>query len=282
MNKVNLLLIVLLPLLFISCKKDKEEVLDPTEYKELINVEYGNHARQQFDLYLPANRNENTKVLILIHGGAWRSGSKNDMNELKNFVQDNFPNLAIANMNYRLANNSTRPFPMQTDDITLLVNHLTNNQSNYTVSNDLGMLGVSAGAHLSMLWSYAHDNDSKVKMVCSWVGPTNLADTAYLNSTNPDIQNIYAQFGAGTLIPYLEENSPVFQVTANAPPTLLLYGGQDPLVPTSQGMDMRDKLVDLSVTHEFKFYPNAGHGFVGTDLFDAAVSLEAFMETHFQ
>lgn len=65
-----LLLILFTGLVMISsCKKD--HVQDQRE------VFYGNDPQQKMDVYLPADRNENsTKVLILIHGGAWVEGDR--------------------------------------------------------------------------------------------------------------------------------------------------------------------------------------------------------------
>ncbi len=74
--------------------------------------------------------------------------------------------------------------------------------------------------------------------------------------------------------------SPYHRVISSAPPTILFYGGQDPLIPNSQGMDMRDKLEQLNVVHEFNFYPDEGHGWGGLNWIDSTVRLRAFIETH--
>ena len=114
-------------------------------------------------------------------------------------------------------------------------------------------------------------------MVCSIVGPTNFTDPAYLNNTNPELQILLDLYGLDATT----EVSPYHRVTASAPPTILFYGGLDPLVPTTQGTAMRDKLQDLGVTHEFTLYPNAGHGWIGLDLLDTSFKLKAFIEAHF-
>jgi dipeptidyl aminopeptidase/acylaminoacyl peptidase len=102
-----------------------------------------------------------------------------------------------------------------------------------------------------------------------------------LNNTNPELQALLDLYGVDASTAYLEEVSPYHQVTASAPPTILFYGGLDPLVPTTQGTDLRDKLQTLGVTHEFTLYPNAGHGWIGLDLLDTSLKLKAFIETHF-
>ncbi|WP_347921960.1 alpha/beta hydrolase [Pontimicrobium sp. SW4] len=256
--------------------------LDPTRYYQELDVAYGNDAKQTFDIYLPADRENSTKVMILVHGGGWSGGDKSDMNLFKNYVRQEHPNLAVVNMNYRLADDDNNPYPMQINDITSVINHLKENKDNYTIDDDFGFIGVSAGGHLSLLWSYAFDTDNDVKMVCSVVGPTNFTDPAYLNNANATLQELIDLFGIDPTTEFLEEVSPLHQVTASAPPTILFYGGQDPLVPITQGTALRDELTTLGVTHEFTLYPDAGHGWVGTDLLDTVLKLKAFTQTHLE
>lgn len=252
------------------------------EFLQELNVSYGNDNDQVFDIYLPANRTLDTKVMILVHGGGWTEGDKTDMNPIKDLLRQDLPNIAIVNINYRLADENNPPYPMQIDDITTVVNFLKNNQGDYIISDDIAFLGTSAGAHLSMLWSYAFDTENDVKMVASIVGPTNFTDPAYLNAQNPLLQEILEVYGINPTITFLEEVSPYHQVTATAPPTILFYGGQDPLIPTSQGVDMEEKLASLGVTHQFTLYPNAGHGWIGPELLDTWTKLRDFTELHLE
>ncbi|MFD1613900.1 alpha/beta hydrolase [Gelatiniphilus marinus] len=219
-------------------------------------------------------------MMVLVHGGGWSAGDKAEMNPIKDLLRQDFPNLSIVNINYRLADENNSPYPMQMDDITTIINHLKDNKTHYTISETLGFIGTSAGGHLSLLWSYAFDVHEKVGMVCSIVGPTNLTDPAYLNNTNPDLQQLLDLFGVNPTTAFLEKVSPYHQVAATSPPTILFYGGQDPLIPTTQGIYMRDKLQSMGVTHEFTLYPNAGHGWVGLELLDTWLKLKGFINNH--
>jgi len=181
-----------------------------------------------------------TKVLILIHGGGWNAGDKSEMDPFKDFIRDQLPEIAVLNMNYRLADTNNAPYPMQVNDIDLVVNELRDRAKEFQISTEIGFIGTSAGAHLSLLWSYAHDTKKQVKMVCSIVGPTNLLDEAYVNSNNQELRTLLDQFGNDQDV--LEEVSPLYQVTSTSPPTILFYGAQDPLIPNSQGIALRDKL----------------------------------------
>lgn len=279
-------LFLFISFVLVSCSDDDSSTLndpqDPTalEFRQDLNVSYGSDSNQVFDIYLPAGRTLNTKVMILVHGGGWTSGDKADMNPYKDVLLQEQPDIAIVNLNYRLADQNNLPIPMQTDDISAVINFLKANQNDYTISNDFGFTGVSAGGHLALLWSYTLDSDNDVKMVCSIVGPTNLADPEYTD--NPIYAPLFEIFGDDITTDYLENSSPLHRVTASAPPTILFYGGQDPLVPTSQGVDMNAQLETLGIIHEFTLYENEGHGWVGLNLLDTWSKLKLFTETHLE
>jgi acetyl esterase/lipase len=274
--------ILLLGFLFIFTQSCTEDPVAPDtgslEAKNIINVEYGNDSHQKYDIYLPQNRTTDTKVLILIHGGGWNAGEKSEMNAFKDFIREQLPSIAVVNMNYRLADEHNSPYPMQINDISQLVSELRNRAQEFQISTEIGFIGASAGAHLSLLWSYAHDTKKQVKMVCSIAGPTNLLDEAYINTPNQVLRALLNQFGNNPEV--LEEASPLYQVKATSPATILFYGAQDPLIPNSQGVGLKDKLNELNVEHQFTLYPNGAHGWVGLDLLDTSIKLKAFIQEH--
>lgn len=212
MKKGAFTVFVLLSLIFSACSTDnvpeteQETVLETSEVFELTDISYGPDTEQVYDIFLPKNRSSDTKVILLIHGGGWTSGDKSDMNGFYEFLKKDLPDIALVNMNYRLADSNNQPYPMQTDDISTLVKQLREKQTEYQISNSLGIIGVSAGGHLGLLWSYAFDTNNQVKMVGSIVGPTNLIDPAYQNSTDPVLQELIGLFAVNQSI--LEEASP--------------------------------------------------------------------------
>ena len=125
MNKVFYCLCLFFILTIQSCDTGNSEPDEPVnlEYKQIGNVSYGESPQQIYDIYLPKNRNSDTKIVILVHGGGWWEGDKVDMNGFKDFIQQNFPTMAVVNINYRLATNNN-PHPMQVNDITTAINQL--------------------------------------------------------------------------------------------------------------------------------------------------------------
>lgn len=280
MKKYTSSIIILFSIFWFSACTTDESTQAQTnlEYRAETNVKYGLDALQEYDIYLPKNRTVDTKTLILIHGGGWNSGSKNEMNAFKDFLREQLPDYAIVNMNYRLADANNAPYPMQINDIKAVVNHLKSNKSDYVIADKIGFIGASAGGHLALLYSYEQENANNIELVCSIVGPTNLADEAYINATDADLRAMLDQFGDD--IDFLKEVSPLYQAKTSSPPTQLFYGGQDPLIPNSQGRDLNLKLKELNVPVEYTFYPNEAHGWIGLSLFDTSIKLKAFIQKH--
>ena len=288
--KTNSFFYILVLISFISCSKSEQPAIVaqtpvgttpvPLAESTLLNVSYGSNAQQVYDLYLPANRTDATKTLILVHGGGWIEGDKADMSYLIPIIKQNLPGYAIANINYRLASAGVYAFPMQIDDLTTVVNKLK--IDNNSISDNFGFIGTSAGGHLSLLYSYTKNINNNIKMVASIVGPTNFTDANYTNNT-AWISLYFSLTGvvyAGNEV-YYQNLSPYHKATTISPPTIMLYGNSDPLIPTTQGQDLHAKLNQLGVYNEFNLY-NGGHGnWSQTDLLDAYTKLVNFVKLKF-
>lgn len=247
-----------------SCSENDEgDAQDtPLEAQVLLNVSYGSHHQQVYDLYLPANRTENdTKVLFLIHGGGWTEGDKNDMNGTVTLLQSLYPEYAIVNVNYVLANLEQYAFPNQFLDVQTIVNKITSEHQELHIKPEFGMIGVSAGAHIAMMYDYQYDVQDQVKFVADIVGPSDFNDPFYdENFDIPTLIQILADpdfYPNGTDI--LTELSPVSHVSTASSPTCMFYGNEDPLVPESNGTSLESKLNQFGVENTLRIY-QGGHG----------------------
>src|SRR5678815_363156 len=85
MKIIHILTSVLFLTTVISCQKETSTG-DNNSNSNLaatttLNVAYGTDPLQKIDIYLPAGRTTaTTKVIIMIHGGAWISGDKAELN----------------------------------------------------------------------------------------------------------------------------------------------------------------------------------------------------------
>ncbi|MES2487856.1 MAG: alpha/beta hydrolase [Bacteroidota bacterium] len=255
----KLLIILFIGLLF-GCNSDDNNApqYDTSVAVTLNDVAYGADPQQTMDVYLPAGRTNATKTVILIHGGAWIAGDKADFADVIPVIQAEFPDYAVININYRLATTTSPAYPKQIDDIELAIEKLKN--GGYTISDDYAMLGASAGAHLAMLYAYRFDTNHEVKAIVDIVGPADFTDPQYL--AHP-LYAFAAQNLIGTSTPtaaQIQEVSPAAYITTQSAPTIMFYGGEDPLVPATQGPRLRDKLNQFGVYNEFNFYADGGHG----------------------
>jgi acetyl esterase/lipase len=277
LKNISIYLIIVLSL--VSCSKNV--TADPIDAKKISDVSYGTDARQKMDVYLPADRSSAvTPLVILIHGGGWTDGDKQDFNFFIGELQKRLPAYAIANINYRLASNNNNLFPTQENDIKSAVEFLLNKSSEYKISKQLVLIGASAGAHLSLLQSYKHNSNSTIKAVVSLFGPAELV-SLYNNPPHPSISLLLAGVMGGTPTSnpaIYQQSSPYNFVSAQSPPTLLFHGGTDPLVPASQSTQLKDKLANNGVVNQYVFYPSEGHGWTGPSLTDTFNKIEAFLK----
>lgn len=249
--------------LFSSCNPDQQD--DDVILSALVleNIQYGNNEDEIFDLYLPEGRSSSkTKVIVLIHGGGWVNGDKNDMATYVDYFQSNHPDYAILNLNYTLSVAGSIPaFPNQYLDIQLALNYVTLFSEAFQILPEYGMLGRSAGAHLAMMYDYAYDAANEVKFIANIVGPSNLEDPFYTNQ--PNYEDRLEQLVEESQYPedanYALLNSPIYYTNQFSSPTLMFYGKRDQIVPLSNGNDLHQALNLEDQSNIYSIY-NGGHG----------------------
>jgi len=277
----RILLVFVLILSAFSCKKNGNSV--DFDAEERVDLAYGGDPRQKLDLYLPDNRSQiTTKLIIIVHGGGWSDGDKRDLNGYVSAIQARLPDYAIANVNYRLAKNGQNLFPAQEEDIKKAVTYLMNHADNYGYRQKYVLLGLSAGAHLALLHSYKYPVPYRASAVVSFFGPTDLF--VLYNNPPGTYTPVMLQAVTGTtpaLNPGLYmQSSPTNFVNAQSSPTLLLQGGQDPLVPVSQAQLLKAKLDANHVPTSYVFYANEAHGWIGSSLEDSFNQIKAFLDAN--
>lgn len=269
-------------LLFASCQKDTDPNggNQPLAAETQLNVSYGADPLQKMDVYLPAGRTTaSTKVMILIHGGAWNQGDKADFTTYVDTLKKRLPDYAIININYRLATGTANFFPTQENDVKAAIDFIYSKRNDYKISDKYVLLGASAGGHLALLQAYKNTTPVKIKAVVDFFGPTELVDM-YNNPANPLIPVVLQQVIGGTpatKATMYQDSSPLNFVTAQSPPTILLHGGVDIVVAFSQSVMLNNKLQTMGVTHQYVFYPTENHGWTGANLTDSFDKIAVFL-----
>lgn len=283
---IRLFTLVVLSTAIFSCKKKVPEKVDPvytnSQSYQLENISYGDNPYQKMDVYLPANRTEDTKVFVMVHGGGWNAGDKADFKASYDWLYQVFPNAAIININYRLGTLGEPGYDMQIDDIKKAITEIR--KPYYNVGKDLFMVGSSAGGHLAMMYAYRHDTELKVKGVCNFVGPVDFTDSAYLNNQEMAYGLIYL-IGPYTYASNPEKwrsVCPVNYIKANSAPTISFYGEVDDLIPNTQMDLLNAKLTEKGVVHQSTMYPGEGHSAWSNQTYANVVAqLYPFIRTHF-
>jgi acetyl esterase/lipase len=280
---MRIFVFIVASLILVSCKKNNEIQVPDQPAQTISNVFYGNDPKQKMDVYLPANRNATaTKVIILVHGGGWTEGDKDDFAGYIAILQQRLPDYAIVNINYRLAAANTNLFPAQENDIKSAVEFVVSKANEYKISQRIVLLGASAGAHLALLYGYKYTTPVIIKAIISFFGPTDLVEM-YNNPPNPLVPLLLKTVTGTTPIENLSiytQSSSINFITNQSPPTLLLHGGADNLVSVSQSTLLQSKLQQSGIVNQLVIYPTEGHGWLGANLNDSFNRIDTFLKAN--
>ena len=152
-----------------------------------------NTTNNNYDLYVPNATPKNDKhiVILFIHGGAWVSGFKTDVNPyIYEFTNKGY---ITATIKYTLLSRSMDDPSLSIfrnlDEIDACIKSIksTLEELNFdTTKTQLVIGGASSGAHLAMLYAYSRGKESvlPIKFVVDAVGPVDIKDSAWKCFTN--------------------------------------------------------------------------------------------------
>ncbi len=229
-------------------------------------ISYGSDKNQVLDLYLPENTNS-TDIVIMIHGGAWASGSKSEYTDNAKYVRDAY-GIAAASVEYRFLTNGGDIDGWDImDDITSAVNKIKSfaGEKGITINNAV-FYGHSAGAHLSLLYSYKYRDISSIKPVAvvDFCGPSDLTNSTFFKKDS--LRNTFTELCGievtenpdEATLKALKELSPI-TYAETAVPTLIVHGAKDSVVPYENSVDLHNTLDKLGIKNDFITLPNSDH-----------------------
>jgi acetyl esterase/lipase len=247
------------------------------------------------DLYLPEETMGPLPVILWVHGGAWRQGSKENPRAQRMAGRG----YAVTSINYRLSQEAT--FPAQIHDCKAAVRWLRAHAGQYNLDAErIGAWGGSAGGHLVALLGTAEDvpelkgtegnlaYSSRVQAVCDFYGPS---DFLHMNDTPgtmdhnaPDSPESQLIGGAIQEHPDLVARAnPITYIGPDTPPFLIVHGDQDYTVLLNQSQYLYRALRVASIDVSFHIVEGAGHGFQGaTEAQHAEIDglVDAFLDRH--
>lgn len=147
----------------------------------------------------------NRPAILIIHGGGWSAGSKNDMVYRTLMVDYAMKGYVVCNMNYRLVQEA--PLPACIEDVQAAVRWMKSNAQKLGIDPQrIGTYGHSAGGHLSLMAGLT----AGVACAAGGAPPTEIGR-------------------AGEWADH-KEWWPIGYISKTATPFLVLQGGEDPVV----------------------------------------------------
>jgi len=232
-----------------------------------LDVQYGTLPEQLLDVYLPESGTKPYPVLIYVHGGGWTMGTKTEgfVDGVIGLIDHGY---AVISVDYRLASRTVH-FPQFIFDVKTAVRWARAHAEEYGFDPDrFAMAGDSAGGHITLMLGYTAGHpeyageeygwpgvSDKLQAICSMYGPSTLAEptTRFFRESgvkrirreDPNARTHY-DFVFGTdNIDLLKLTSPLSFVTKDIPPTLLLHGVQDGVVPYQQSTILADRIREV-------------------------------------
>lgn len=254
-NQIKLIaFVVILGLLLASCRTQRV-VKDRHQNTKYYNLIYGEHKRNLYDVFVPAQLEDSTLVLV-IHGGGWRMGNKSHIRQAQRKLLQN--GIASVSMNYPLANKKTN-YTHQLDAVDQLVHQLKDSIGN----RELALLGESSGSHISLLYAYRHPEF--IAKVITFSAPTDLYSSDYTDKSfyhwytkSAFSRAVGEKYAWKDSIPKsFKEASPISQV--GDVPTLMIQGTWDLLVNQQQAKTLDRVLTQKEIPHKLVLIKGANH-----------------------
>ena len=249
----------------------------------------------KLDIYQAGSYAEADRPLVIwIHGGAWRAGSKDHV-PILGWLKHGF---AIASVEYRLSPEAK--FPAQLHDLHAAIRFCRRNAGRYGFDPQRFVVaGASAGGHLAALTGVSSDvpellgredsnADSKgessgVQAIVSFYGASNLQ--TILSQSTPH--------GLSVRVPALQLllggqpdekvtlarlASPVVHVDSDDPPLWLIHGDADPQMPPQQSLELKQVYEKHGCAVTLQMLPGSVHG--GAEFYSAVRLAELADQLH--
>ncbi|HEY7056256.1 MAG TPA: alpha/beta hydrolase [Vicinamibacterales bacterium] len=217
--------------------------------RDVVYAQYG-QLQLRLDMYLPPESSPGrVPGIVAVHGGGWRSGSKEDYGYIAgNLASQGF---VVAAIDYRLSGEAT--FPAAVHDAKAAVRWLRAHAASYGVNpNLIGAVGGSAGAHLVAMLATSggveelEGNGGNAKVSSTIQAAIAMAcgcDLRARDGVGPEFVGAVTEFIGGppaTRPDAAAAASPASYVSRASAPLLLLHSRTDPLAPYDQSVEMAD------------------------------------------
>ena len=225
----------------------------------------------KLDAFIPAGESAGKRPAILfIHGGGWVGGDKRDFRPfIPKFTEAGYACFSAA---YRLVGkDGSNAYPAPADDVREALRWLRAHAGRFGIDPQrIAACGASAGGHLASLLGTegaapGESDPGRAAAVIDIFGPSDLTPD-FRKTIGGEAGNWVQNLVDGLLGKPAAENqdlakkvSPLFHVTKDAAPHLIVHGDMDPIVPVDQSVRYHAALEKAGVATEFLRFPDEGH-----------------------
>ena len=248
---------------------------------------------------LAPKKNANGKAIISVVSGNWRSTYDripSTINKVQQYLTSGYTVFAVMH-----GSQPRYTIPDEIADLKRAVRFIRFNSNNYKIDgNKIGITGSSSGGHLSLMigladektdstsrdpvdrvssrvqaiaiffpptdflnWGQQNANLSKAKAGLTLAGVVSAFDFKEWNDTTKTYKVISDTL---KILQIVKQTSPIYSVSADDPPTLIIHGDVDRTVPLQQSEILIKKLKEANVTNELVIKKGGSHGWVNMEV----------------
>ena len=258
---------------------------------DAVSVVYADTACGDVKLFLPDDVQNGADIVFMIHGGAWLFGNAGMFyDDCRAAVQAGY---IAASMNYDKIQNGASALDMASQvgqALSALRNTLAEKG---IVPGKLILAGHSAGAHIMLLYAYTQYAECPfdIAFVVSNCAAVDFLSDAKTRTTTLG-KNAYLLLSGLTkeiVLPWtLKRNAdavaaitPLTHVTPDVPPTIVVQGTADEMIPYQNSLELYNALQQNGVDSVHIAYEGAGH-FLGKQFTDGNAARTAAFEAFAQ
>jgi len=213
------------------------------------------------DLYQSRNRSQLQPLIVMVHGGSWKGGSKSQLPAINRYLARE--QYSVAALNYRHAPKFRSPAAVE--DTFRALEFLKANAAQLQLDmSRIVLIGRSAGGQIALSAAYA-GREPGIRGVVGFYAPADLElgyrePSRRLVLDSKQMLEDYVGGSPGQNPQGYAAGSAVNFVGASTPPTLLIHGLLDPIVWPNQSELLAARLAEFKRPHLLVELPWATHG----------------------